>query len=79
MSAFVSALAFLLILACPLMMIFMMKGMGRGKGSGHGLLGAGPVDTTHDARIAELEREVADLRDQSGGNVAAAARAADRR
>lgn len=79
MSAFVSAFPFLLILACPLMMIFMMKGSGRGKGGGHGLTGLGRVDTTHDARIAELEREVADLRDHTGGNVAAAARVADRR
>lgn len=53
--------------------------MGRGKGSGHGMTGPGPMDTAHDARIAELEREVADLRDHRSGNVAADARAADRR
>ncbi len=79
MSAFLSALPFLLILACPVMMIFMMKGMGRGKGSGHDMTGPGPVDPAHDARIAELEREVAELRDPPSSNVASDARAADRR
>ncbi len=62
MSAILSALPFLLILACPLMMIFMMKGMSGGMGGGHDKTGQSTVDPARDARIAELERQVVDLR-----------------
>lgn len=63
MSAIVSALPFLLLLACPLMMIFMMMGMGTGMGGGHGKTGQVPGDPARDAPIAQLERQVAELRD----------------
>ena len=79
MSTILYALLFLLVLACPLMMIFMMKGMGRGKGIAHDITGPGPVDTAHDARIAALEREVANLRGHPSSNVAADVHAAERR
>ena len=56
----------LIVLACPLMMIFMMRGM---HGGGHHTMHGGAqerptiVDTdAQDARIAELEREIARLR-----------------
>ena len=51
----------LLILACPLMMVFMMRGM---HGGGHDAEHTPTVvDTTaRDVRITELEREVATLR-----------------
>ena len=62
-----SALLPLIVLACPLMMIFMMRGM-------HGRQASSPA-ATHDhpmndaqraeARIADLERQVADLRGAS--------------
>lgn len=56
-----STLAFLpLVLACPLMMVFMMRGMGGGS-EAH--------DSAHpDPRLAQLEREVADLRAAEGRN-----------
>lgn len=66
----------LLVLACPLMMIFMMRGMsgGRDTGAGHGAASQGdqpPVaDVDADQRIADLERQVAELRaerDRTGG------------
>lgn len=65
-----SLLPFLFVMACPIMMIFMMRGMH----GGHGTSKLGPdVRRTHseagtpdgqasDARIAELEREVAQIR-----------------
>jgi hypothetical protein len=60
-------LPLLIVLACPVMMIFMMRGM-----SGHGH-SPGPTQAPHseanttpndprDERLAELEREVAQLR-----------------
>jgi len=67
-------LPILIILACPIMMIFMMRGMrtgrdkpepGRGPQAGnygsHSPDGPGP-----DPRIAQLEREVASLRTVQG-------------
>ncbi len=71
-------LPWLLILACPLMMMWMMRGMGRSgnksapidnvadavRGVQAPAPGAGPDES--EARIAELEREVAELR---GGRV----------
>lgn len=58
----------LIVLACPLMMIFMMRGM-HGSHSTDEAARRQPEHTTHppaetdrDARIAELEREVAALR-----------------
>jgi hypothetical protein len=56
----------LFLLACPLMMIFMMRGMGGGGGHGH--MPPPPsdahrdTDDERDRRIAELEREIASLR-----------------
>jgi hypothetical protein len=64
----------LLIVVCPLMMFFMMRGMGgmRGMHGGHDddARTFGPNDPSQvavpadrrDARLAELEREVAELR-----------------
>lgn len=52
-----SLLPLLIVLACPLMMIVMMRGHG-----GHGGHGDHSPD---DDRVAELEREVARLRDES--------------
>ena len=51
----------LLVLICPLMMIFMMPGMigGHGDSAAH--------DTSVDDRIAELEQEVRELRDERDG------------
>jgi hypothetical protein len=61
-------LPLLLILACPLMMIFMMRGMHGGhdmgaedkdpRHEGH----ASPVDLPAEQRIIDLERQVAELR-----------------
>lgn len=62
----------LLILACPLMMMFMMRGMHGGAGHDAGDARNDPrqvVDTTaQDARIAQLEREVARLRATGGAD-----------
>jgi hypothetical protein len=64
---------FLFLLACPLMMIFMMRGM-HGSGNGneqahsHGHEPKSGYDAARDERIAELEREVAALRDQRAGS-----------
>lgn len=65
MSTLLSALPLLLVLACPLMMIVMMRGMG-----GHSMHQASPPgnaparseDPAITARIAELERELAAVR-----------------
>lgn len=59
-----SQLFFLLILlACPLMMMLMMRGMHGGHADHGGDHTPTVVDTTaRDARIADLEREVASLR-----------------
>jgi len=57
----------LIVLACPLMMMFMMRGMGGGakKDADHAK-GTAPETAqpmgTEQARIAQLEREVAELR-----------------
>lgn len=54
----------LILLACPLMMLFMMRGMSHGHGGGH----SPDHETTpaedheRDRRLVELEREVAVLR-----------------
>ncbi len=63
-----------LLLACPLMMVFMMRGMHSGHGSsvsaGDGSAGARESDSpdtqASDARIAQLERELASLRSAPG-------------
>ena len=71
MDALISALPILIILACPLMMIFMMRGMHGGHGDGdqqghtHDQHERIRPDVAREERIAELEREVAALRDQS--------------
>jgi hypothetical protein len=57
-------LPLLILLACPLMMIFMMRGMTSGHDSGPRSdhpANAGKPDA-RDERLAELEREVAELR-----------------
>lgn len=72
-------LLLLVVLACPLIMIFMMRGMNRGHDSGHGAADDRPPNESHrtvdltasaadhapQARIAALEREVAELRRSS--------------
>ena len=59
----------LFLLACPLMMIFMMKGMHGGSGHGapaeHHRTPTEPDD--RDRRIADLEQQVADLGDRATG------------
>jgi hypothetical protein len=59
-------LPLLILLACPLMMLFMMRGMSHGHGGGnspdHQKTPA--VDHERDVRLAELEREVDLLRAQ---------------
>lgn len=60
-----SLLPLLVFLACPLMMIFMMRGMHGGKSSAPAP--HEPASEGSDAvRIAALEREVADLRAAQG-------------
>ena len=59
----------LIVLACPLMMIFMMRGMHGSHGNDdqptpHDQQPRSRPDVARDERIAELEREVAALRDQ---------------
>lgn len=61
-------LPYLFLLICPLMMLFMMRGMNHGAG-GHQTMGSAdvPTDQAHrwdarDDRMAELEQEVSDLR-----------------
>ena len=53
-----TALFLLLILACPLMMIFMMRGHGHGGGHGHVDASAASVDELR-YRRDELDREIA--------------------
>lgn len=57
-------LPLLILLACPLMMVFMMRGMSHGRGGGHSQdHQMNPAaDDERDVRLAELEREVATLR-----------------
>ena len=61
-------LPLLIILACPLMMIFMMRGMHGGVNDDQqhkpDHQARSPYDPTSEDRIAELEREVAALREQ---------------
>ena len=56
----------LIFLACPVMMIFMMRGMNGGHDNGSGTKREPPATATEldprDVRLAELEREVAGLR-----------------
>ena len=62
-------LPLLIILACPLMMIFMMRGMHGGDGHDQQHTpdhqARSPYDPTSEDRIAELEREVEALREQA--------------
>lgn len=51
---------YLALLACPLMMLFCMRGM-RGMGQQH-QTESKPEQPTADQRIAQLEQELADLR-----------------
>ena len=59
-------LPLLIILVCPLMMIFMMRGMHSGHDAGSEDLShdahARAVDPQADQRILDLERQVAELR-----------------
>lgn len=67
-----SLIPLLLVLACPLMMIFMMRGMhgGHGDNEQQTHMHERHNGTGHEAargeRIAELEREVAALRGRAG-------------
>jgi hypothetical protein len=56
-------LPLIFLLACPLMMIFMMKGMHGGHG-GHDQHGDPQHHDDRDRRIAELEHQVAELQEQ---------------
>ena len=67
-----SLIPLLILLACPLMMFFMMRGMHGGRSDTdraddrpHDRAPRSSVDVARDQRIAELEREVAALRDQA--------------
>lgn len=70
-----SLIPLLILLVCPLMMFFMMRGMHGGGHSDTDRADDGPhereprssADVARDERIAELEREVAALRDQAHG------------
>lgn len=56
-------LLLLFVLACPLMMILMMRGMHSGSDANTGHMDPGmPPTPPADDRIAELEREVARLK-----------------
>lgn len=63
-------LPILIVLACPLMMMFMMRGMHGGANNQTGYMGhqmghghmASPTRADDDERIAELEQEVAQLK-----------------
>jgi hypothetical protein len=59
-------LPLLILLACPVMMLFMMKGMNGGHDNGSGTKPEPPTTATEldprDKRLAALEREVAGLR-----------------
>ena len=59
-------LPLLILLACPLMMLFMMRGMSHGHGGGHSPdhQTTPAEDHERDARLAELEREVTVLRNR---------------
>ena len=65
MSQLLSLLAVLLVLGCPLMMVWMMLGMHGGHDM-HGSHGHSPADVPPDERIAVLEREVDRLKAQRG-------------
>lgn len=55
----------LIVLACPLMMMFMMRGMGRtDRGGVPPDSGSMPTVNAEQARITQLEHEVAELREQ---------------
>ncbi len=56
----------LIVLACPVMMIFMMRGMHGGHDTTHTAShnDTATGDDRAEARIAELEREVAELRSE---------------
>lgn len=66
-----NVLPYLFLLICPLMMVFMMRGMNRGAGGHRGMgSAADTMNPAHrwdarDERLAELEREVSDLRAES--------------
>ena len=61
-------LPYLFLLACPLMMVFMMRGMNHGASGHSGMAAAGDSHDPaaqgdeRDDRLTELEREVSDLR-----------------
>jgi len=59
-------LPLLIVLACPLMMIFMMRGMHGGQKTAETTGHDGALNDPQGARIADLERQVAELR---GGSV----------
>ena len=67
MDALLSALPLLILLACPLMMVLMMRGMHGGQDKSGPNNGQVPRTHNGDARIAELEREVTRLRAAKNG------------
>ena len=60
-----TVLPLLILLGCPLMMMFMMRG-GHGHGAAHGSgdHSAHDVPRTREERIADLEREISARRDE---------------
>lgn len=71
-----SLLPFLLVLACPLMMIFMMKGMHGGKGHGHGEAEPKP---RAQMSMDELEQSRDELNEEIGRRAERAVDAGERR
>ena len=84
MQLLIYLLPFTLLLACPLLMVFMMRGMHSGHG-GHGAPDAHGADASHagsghaavddnraasdaPARLQAMEQEIAALRREQGGN-----------
>ena len=75
-SAFAGLLPLLLVLACPLMMIFMMKGMHGGHGHGHG---HAEPKSREQMSMDELKQARDELNDEIGQRAGEAVYSGDRR